>query len=305
MRSKRKEAIIRKKREKRKQAIAEKLEQWRGGIYAVIRRKQALTVLTIAFGILFALGITAILAAPHRGEAPVQAAAPAQAEPVEGQTESGAQKETGTAEPASEPSREAAGTAVIDADYEQLEDWSLVLVNDVVPLPEDFVITPQLYNDVQINSRIYTALRDLLRDASNAGVTLWVASAYRSVEEQEQILENAIQNRMNDYGMTREEAEENALLTIQKPGHSEHHTGLAVDFNDVSRDFKNTDAYAWLMENAANYGFVERYPEDKVDITGIDYECWHFRYVGRDNASAMNSLDMCLEEYVLYLKNQG
>ena len=124
------------------------------------------------------------------------------------------------------------------------------------------------------------------------------------MEEQERILENAIQNRMNDYGMTREEAEENALLTIQKPGHSEHHTGLAVDFNNVARDFENTDAYAWLMENAEKYGFVERYPEDKEEITGIDYECWHFRYVGRDNAAAMNELGMCLEEYVLYLKNQ-
>lgn len=276
------------------------MEQCRGGIYAVLRRQHTMTVLTIAFGVLFALGITAVLAAPHRGEAPVQAAAPAQTEPVDDAAENGASEES-----SSETSAESENTNVIDADYEQLDDWSLVLVNDVVPLPDDFVVTPQLYGDVQINSKMYTALRDLLRDASNAGVTLWVASAYRSVEEQTQILENAIQNRMQDYGMTREEAEENALLTIQEPGHSEHHTGLAVDFNDVSRDFKNTDAYAWLMENAANYGFVERYPEDKVDITGIDYECWHFRYVGRDNAVAMNSLDMCLEEYVLYLKNQA
>lgn len=204
---------------------------------------------------------------------------------------------------ASEPPTSAA-EAVIDENYVQLDDWQLVLVNDTVPLPDDFVVTPQLYDGVQINSRMYTALRDLLRDASDAGVSLWVASAYRSVEEQERILENAIQNRMNDYGMTREEAEENALLTIQKPGHSEHHTGLAVDFNNVARDFENTDAYAWLMENAEKYGFVERYPADKEEITGIDYECWHFRYVGRDNAVAMNELGMCLEEYVLYLKNQ-
>ena len=105
--------------------------------------------------------------------------------------------------------------------------------------------------------------------------------------------------------MTREDAYENARLTIQEPGHSEHHTGLAVDFNDVSSDFRNTEAYAWLQKNAAKYGFVERYPEDKVDITGIDYESWHYRYVGREHAEAMQSLNMCLEEYVLYLKGQS
>ena len=261
-----------------------------------MRRKQAVTVLSAVFCVLIALVITAVLAVPHAGEAPVEAAASAEPEP----TATPAPVESAEA---SEPPTSAA-EAVIDENYVQLDDWQLVLVNDTVPLPDDFVVTPQLYDGVQINSRMYTALRDLLCDASDAGVSLWVASAYRSVEEQEQILENAIQNRMNDYGMTREEAEENALLTIQKPGHSEHHTGLAVDFNNVARDFENTDAYAWLMENAEKYGFVERYPEDKEEITGIDYECWHFRYVGRDNAAAMNELGMCLEEYVLYLKNQ-
>lgn len=261
-----------------------------------MRRKQAVTVLSAVFCVLIALVITAVLAVPHAGEAPVEAAASAEPEP----TATPAPVESAEA---SEPPTSAA-EAVIDENYVQLDDWQLVLVNDTVPLPDDFVVTPQLYDGVQINSRMYTALRDLLRDASDAGVSLWVASAYRSVEEQEQILENAIQNRMNDYDMTREEAEENALLTIQKPGHSEHHTGLAVDFNNVARDFENTDAYAWLMENAEKYGFVERYPADKEEITGIDYECWHFRYVGRDNAAAMNELGMCLEEYVLYLKNQ-
>ena len=283
-------------RRTRRTGRRKRANRWTRRIYAVVRRKQAVTVLSAVFCVLIALVITAVLAVPHAGEAPVEAAASAEPEP----TATPAPVESAEA---SEPPTSAA-EAVIDENYVQLDDWQLVLVNDTVPLPDDFVVTPQLYDGVQINSRMYTALRDLLRDASDAGVSLWVASAYRSVEEQEQILENAIQNRMNDYGMTREEAEENALLTIQKPGHSEHHTGLAVDFNNVARDFENTDAYAWLMENAEKYGFVERYPEDKEEITGIDYECWHFRYVGRDNAAAMNELGMCLEEYVLYLKNQ-
>ena len=253
-------------------------------MYAVARRRQAKTLLTIAFGVLAALVITALLSShPVRTE-PVEATAPAESE-------------TRTSEPTSTPNP-------FGADFEQLSDWRLVLVNDKVPLPENYEMTPRLYSNIQVNFKIYDELCMLLDDAYAAHVSLWLASGYRSVEDQEEILENAVQNRMRD-GLTREDAYENARLTIQEPGHSEHHTGLAVDFNDVSSDFRNTEAYAWLQKNAAKYGFVERYPEDKVDITGIDYESWHYRYVGREHAEAMQSLNMCLEEYVLYLKGQS
>lgn len=185
----------------------------------------------------------------------------------------------------------------------QLSDWRLVLVNADTKLPEDFEMTPTLYDAVQVNSKIYDELRDMLDGARAANVSLWIASCYRSVEDQEQILENAVGRRMRD-GMTREEAYENARLTIQAPGYSEHHTGLAVDFNDVSRDFENTAAYAWLEKHAAEYGFVQRYPKDKADITGINFEPWHYRYVGREHAEAMRTLGLCLEEYVQYLREQ-
>ena len=265
----------------------------KNGIYAVEQRRQALTRKSVEIGMLIPLGITAMLAAPHMSDAPIQAAAPV------------AQETAAPSEASAVPSA-APAPAVIDENYVQLEDWALVLVNDTVALPADFEVAPTLYGSEQVNSKIYSALSDMLAAAAADGIQdIWVASAYRSVEDQESILESAIQNRMRDYGMTREEAEQNALLTIQEPGHSEHHTGLAVDFNNVASDFEETDAYAWLMENAENYGFVKRYPADKEDITGIDYECWHFRYVGRDNAIAMNDLNMCLEEYVLYLKNQA
>lgn len=78
--------------------------------------------------------------------------------------------------------------------------------------------------------------------------------------------------------------------------------GLAVDFNDVEDDFRETEAYTWLQEHAAEYGFVERYPKGKESITGIDYEPWHYRYVGKEHAQRMNELNMCLEEYVAFLK---
>ncbi|MBP3704991.1 MAG: D-alanyl-D-alanine carboxypeptidase family protein, partial [Clostridia bacterium] len=197
-----------------------------------------------------------------------------------------------TVQPTAEPTPEPAG-------FQQSADYRLVLVNDEVEIPEDFILTTRAYGGVEVNALMYTDLCAMLDDARDAGHTLWLASGYRSVEKQESILERAVQNRMRS-GMTRGEARENALLTIQEPGHSEHHTGLAVDFNRVNYDFENSGAYAWLQEHAAEYGFVERYPEGKESITGIKYEPWHYRYVGREHAEKMNELGMCLEEYVTY-----
>lgn len=180
----------------------------------------------------------------------------------------------------------------------QPADPLLVLVNDSVPLPESWQVDLRdVADDIQLDARAVDALTQMLQAAGEDGVTLWVASGYRSVDTQQIILERAVANR-EDSGMTREEAEQDALHTIQRPGYSEHHTGLAVDFNDVSEDFENTDAYAWLCTHAAEYGFVQRYRRDKVEWTGIDTESWHYRYVGRENAREMERLDLCLEEFV-------
>lgn len=179
--------------------------------------------------------------------------------------------------------------------------WNLLLVNENNPLPDDFEVDLVYYGEKQVDERIYDALSEMIADCSSAGGTLWVASGYRSVETQENVLARAVANRMADYGMTEEEATENALLTIAYPGCSEHHTGLAVDFNYVNQDFEDSVAFAWLQENAENYGFVLRFPEDKEDITMINYEPWHYRYVGVEAAIEMNDLGMCLEEYIEYL----
>ena len=92
---------------------------------------------------------------------------------------------------------------------------------------------------------------------------------------------------------------------INKPGTSEHNLGLAVDFNYVNLDFENTKAFTWLKENAEDYGFILRYRKDKEDITKVEYEPWHWRYVGKEHAKKINELDMCLEEYIDYLKSGG
>lgn len=184
-----------------------------------------------------------------------------------------------------------------------LSDPLLVLVNADNSIPNDWQVTPCLIDDEIVDMRMYSALTDMIAAAENDGVWFWIASGYRSVELQEEILNRAISENINS-GMTDEEAEREALKTIARPGHSEHHTGLAIDFNDVSDDFEQTEAYRWLCENAADYGFVQRYEKDKVEITGIDNESWHYRYVGKEHALKMKSLNMCLEEYIEYLKMQ-
>ena len=87
------------------------------------------------------------------------------------------------------------------------------------------------------------------------------------------------------------------------PGTSEHQSGLCVDMHnqiDTNNTFDGTPAAIWLEENCYRFGFVLRYPADKQDVTGIKYESWHFRYVGRTAATEMHELDMCLEEYLEY-----
>ncbi len=189
--------------------------------------------------------------------------------------------------------------------YRQLSDPLLVLVNDAAPLPEDWQVTPAFIGDETVDQRCYSDLDAMFQAAQEENVWLWVASGYRSVEDQEEVLQREITLHMSQDGMTREEAQETSLKTIARPGYSEHHTGLAVDLNDVSDNFEATEEYKWLKAHAPEYGFVQRYRSDKVDKTGIDNESWHYRYVGREHAQEMERLDMCLEEYVEYLKGQG
>ena len=89
-----------------------------------------------------------------------------------------------------------------------------------------------------------------------------------------------------------------AATVVARPGTSEHHTGLAIDFNGVKDDFYKTKEYSWLMSNAANYGFILRYPQNKTDVTNVIYEPWHFRYVGKVHAQKVVQSGLCLEEYI-------
>ncbi|WP_453993302.1 M15 family metallopeptidase [Bacillus nitroreducens] len=88
------------------------------------------------------------------------------------------------------------------------------------------------------------------------------------------------------------------------PGYSEHNTGLAIDVGSTLMKMEHAPEGKWMAENAWEYGFILRYPKDKTAITGIEYEPWHFRYVGLPHSIIMKEKDLVLEEYIEYLKEK-
>ena len=135
-----------------------------------------------------------------------------------------------------------------------------------------------------------------------------VTSAYRSAEDQRRIFDGFLNENLAA-GYDYDTALAMVLSDTAYPGTSEHQTGLCCDMHsspsaDVARtEFPGTPAYKWLTENAWKFGFILRYPEDKVDITGYTYESWHYRFVGRYHAAKIHALGLCFEEYLeLFIK---
>ena len=138
----------------------------------------------------------------------------------------------------------------------------------------------------------------MIQAAAEDGVDLMVCSAYRSIEKQQQLFDSSVQRYMAQ-GMTEEEAYAQTATETAIPGTSEHQTGLAADIvtpthQTLDPEFADTDAGKWLSEHAHEYGFVQRYPEDKQDITKIIYESWHYRFVGKTHAKLMKESGLCL-----------
>ena len=187
------------------------------------------------------------------------------------------------------------------------EDWQLVLVNPWNKLPEDFrVELKKLSNGLRVDARIYDDLSAMLSDCRKAGLSPLVCSAYRSQETQTRLYRNKI-SRLRAAGYTAEKAVQEAGRWVAVPGTSEHQTGLAVDLVAASYQFldqkqEQTAEQKWLMEHCWEYGFILRYPTDKSEITGIGYEPWHYRYVGKTAAAAIHDSGLCLEEYLQQLE---
>lgn len=206
-------------------------------------------------------------------------------------------------------------------------DAYVFLVNKDNPIGRDYKASDLVsVRDTRKDGRDAQKLRKIAEEALHAlfieaeangmlylnkdyGQVLSVTSGYRSYDQQERNFNNKVNSLMNSNpGMTKAEAEKIAAETINRPGTSEHQTGLCLDMHnlrtaerELAVTFGENDAGKWLAENCYKFGYILRYEADKTDITGIAYESWHFRYVGRYHATRMHELDMCLEEYTVYL----
>lgn len=179
----------------------------------------------------------------------------------------------------------------------------LVLVNKETELDSRF--DSRLRNicngRLQASNWIYQDLVDILAAARREGYQYWIASAYRSRARQQELIDEDVQSLMAR-GMSYQDALAETLTETMPAGHSEHETGLALDIlcsgneqMDISQ--AREAGNHWLVKHCAEYGFILRYPEDKVNITQIAYEPWHFRYVGKEAAKFIMDRGITLEEF--------
>ena len=157
----------------------------------------------------------------------------------------------------------------------------ILIVNKTYSLPES-------YDPAGLTDETQAALDKMIEDAYAAGLNLYDASDYRSYSDQISVYQEYCAR----------DGWEQADTYSARPGHSEHQTGMVIDFNDINSDFDDTAEAQWLEENCANYGFIVRFPEGKEPITGYKYESWHVRYVGVETAKEIMSRGICLEEYL-------
>lgn len=180
------------------------------------------------------------------------------------------------------------------------EDKELIIVNKYYYLdkeytPENIIKTSTSYSyaNHSLNETAFEAFKTLSDDAKKEGFTIVINSSYRDYEYQEELWET----RKSLYGTKR--ADEFAA----RAGHSEHQTGYAIDVSDYYDEndtFGETESFNWMKDNCYKYGFILRYPKDKEDITGFNYEPWHYRYVGNEIAEYIYNNEITFDEYHAY-----
>ena len=181
----------------------------------------------------------------------------------------------------------------------EYSDWNLILVDAEHSVPSDWEVTlVDLRGGEQVDRRIIDPLQTMFDACRADGLLPIVYSGYRSQETQQSIYDRNLAGNLAD-GYSLEEAKALTRQWVALPGTSEHQLGLAVDIDSEDPDQCSDEAvWAWLWEHCAEYGFILRYPADKTDITGIGYEPWHFRYVGKEAAQSIMSEGITLEEYL-------
>lgn len=203
------------------------------------------------------------------------------------------------------------------SEYEQYinpqnPDEYLILVNldnrlDETYIPDDLTDLIHTRNDREAQQMRLAAAKSLeafLKAAyANGHSDVTVTSAYRSYAYQSSLFNTRLQQNKITYGEAL--AEEKTAEFTAYPGSSEHQSGLCCDMHNLPsamQSFASQEAYTWLYEHAADFGFILRYPKSKEEITGIKFEPWHFRFVGRYHAQRIMESGLCLEEYLANLE---
>ena len=268
---------------------------------AIVRRRIFVSVCTVILAaviLLIAFAVNAVISGGEKDNTPSDTSS----------LQSGSVSDVSdvSSEESSVPSYPATGPNGLDANYS-----NLLLVNGENPLPEDYdyegnlTTIPDNYINgslKQIDKNVWPYMKAMIDAAWADGVKLYVWSPYRSYDTQNMLFQKQVNRRIQS-GTPADKAEAEAATVVARPGTSEHHTGLAADFNMADDKFETTEMYRWMQEHAADYGFIMRYSGEKQSVTGVIHESWHYRFVGINTAKEMNRLDMCLEEYVEYLNN--
>ena len=175
---------------------------------------------------------------------------------------------------------------------------NLILVNkynyvtqDYIPENLEPIDTAYARSGMQLVSEAKNAFEELSQKAKEDGMTILAMSSYRSYDYQVNLYNNYVET----------DGKQAADTYSARAGYSEHQTGLAVDvYNGVIpyTSFEETEEFTWMQQNAYKYGFILRFPEDKTNITGYQYESWHYRYVGKEIAEEIYKNNLTLEEYL-------
>lgn len=212
---------------------------------------------------------------------------------------------TTTAAPITSPSPGGTGLPACRLANEQAvlqgyEDWQRTLIDPIYELSRDYtppnltsVSQAGFVGDFEVRHELIADLTKLRKAAQRNGTPLGIVAAYRSFDEQQELFDIGVDQM----------GKEAALAHTARPGHSEHQLGTAIDFRDadeqdVTPSWGNEPAGEWMAENAGEYGFVLSYPRGESDVVCYGYEPWHFRYVGRDDASQVRVQDITLREYL-------
>lgn len=202
--------------------------------------------------------------------------------------------------------KEAAGNSGETGPVIRQEDmWALILTNARYPIPEDYTVELKVLpgTEQSVDARIYDTTLQMLSDMKAEGLRPIVCSAYRTLDRQEILFNRKVKSYVKK-GYSMEAAAREAQHVLSIPGSGEHCLGLAIDvcsqsYQRLEEGFEDTKEGKWLREHCAEYGFILRYDKGKEESTGINYEPWHFRYVGVDVAKYIMEKEITLEEFYI------